>query len=155
MRHQKKGLKLKLIIRGICGIRAGIKGLSENIEVYSIVGRFLEHSRVFYFKNADDDLVYISSADWMPRNLERRVELMIPIDKPDLKEQIIQILEYNIKDNVNKRELKDMASTRVTLPKSKKKQFNCHDEFIALSSEKTKLDEIQSKETLSTLKTLT
>jgi polyphosphate kinase len=150
-----KGVKIKLIVRGICGVKAGVKGLSENIEVHSIVGRFLEHSRIFYFKNAGEELVFISSADWMPRNLERRVELMIPIDKPDLKKQLIQVLDYNLKDNLNKRILNNSSFETAELPKAKKKQFNCHEEFIKLSNEKTKMDEMQSKETLSTLKTFT
>ena len=74
------GVKIDLIVRGICVLRPGLKGISENIHVRSIVGRFLEHSRILYFRNGGKDDVFISSADWMPRNLNNRVELMIPVE---------------------------------------------------------------------------
>jgi polyphosphate kinase len=79
-----------LIVRGICILRPGVKGLSDNIRVRSTIGRFLEHSRIFYFRNGGDDMVYLSSADWMDRNFFRRVELAFPILNPRLKKRVIQ-----------------------------------------------------------------
>jgi len=84
------GVKVDLIVRGICILRPGVKGLSDNIRVRSTIGRFLEHSRIFYFRNGGDDMVYLSSADWMDRNFFRRVELAFPILNPRLKKRVIQ-----------------------------------------------------------------
>ena len=94
------GVKIELIVRGICCLRAGVPGLSENIAVRSIVGNFLEHSRIFYFLNDGSPEVYMGSADWMPRNLDRRVEIMFPVEDERLKEQVIHILEVELEDNV-------------------------------------------------------
>ncbi len=141
----KAGVKITLIIRGICCLRAGVKGLSENIRVVSIVGSFLEHSRIFYFRNAGDEMVYMSSADWMPRNLFKRVELMIPIEKDDLKKQAINILKYNVDDNVKARKLLDKKYTHVETPKSKKKIFNAQDAFIKDRKKMDKKQELVSK----------
>jgi polyphosphate kinase len=93
------GVKIDLIIRGICCLRPGIEGLSENIRVKSIIGKYLEHSRVFYFKNNEPNL-FISSADCMPRNLERRLELMTPIYEKSLQEKLFEMLQLQIADNV-------------------------------------------------------
>ena len=73
------GVRIRLNVRGICCLRPGVKGVSETIEVVSIVDRFLEHSRIFHFRNGGDEEVYLSSADWMPRNLDRRIELLFPV----------------------------------------------------------------------------
>lgn len=99
----KAGVKVKMIVRGICCIMPGIPGLSENIEVISIVDRFLEHSRVFVFHNDGDEKIYISSADWMYRNLSRRIETAFPIYNEALKEEIKDILELQLTDNVKAR----------------------------------------------------
>ncbi|MUP49528.1 polyphosphate kinase 1 [Veillonellaceae bacterium M1-70] len=93
------GVTIQLIIRGICVLRPGVKGISENIEVRSIVGRFLEHSRMFYFYNNGKEDVFISSADWMPRNLNERVELMVPIEYAPHKKRIKDILSLYLRDN--------------------------------------------------------
>jgi len=93
------GVKITLIVRGICSLRPGIDGLSENIEVRSIIGRFLEHTRVFYFLNGDNPLVYLSSADWMGRNFFNRVETCFPIEDKKIKKRVIKDLNYYIEDN--------------------------------------------------------
>lgn len=94
------GVKIELIIRGICGLKVGIPGISDNISVRSIVGNFLEHSRIFYFYNNGQEDVYMGSADWMPRNLDRRVEITFPVENPDLKQRVIHILTTELEDNV-------------------------------------------------------
>ncbi|MBQ7775577.1 MAG: RNA degradosome polyphosphate kinase [Lachnospiraceae bacterium] len=94
------GVKIDLIVRGICCLKVGIPGVSENITVRSIVGNFLEHSRIFYFENDENYEIYCGSADWMPRNLERRVEILFPIERQELKEKVLQILQYQLQDNL-------------------------------------------------------
>ncbi|GAB2722914.1 polyphosphate kinase 1 [Paenibacillus thermoaerophilus] len=100
------GVRIDLIVRGVCCLRPGVPGLSENITVRSIVDRFLEHSRLFYFANGGRPEVYLSSADWMTRNLTRRIELMCPISDPELRTIATQILNVSLRDNVKARELK-------------------------------------------------
>ena len=95
------GVIVRLIVRGICVLRPGVTGLSENISVHSIVGRFLEHSRLFYFYNDGAEDAFISSADWMPRNLNERIELLVPVEYGPHKERIKEILRLNYEDNVN------------------------------------------------------
>jgi polyphosphate kinase len=98
------GVRIRLLIRGVCSLRAQVPGVSENIVVRSLVGRFLEHSRIFRFENAGQPAIYLASADWMPRNFFRRVETCFPIEEQDLKAQIDQMLEYYWQDNVKARE---------------------------------------------------
>ncbi|HIK29360.1 MAG: polyphosphate kinase 1 [Oscillatoriaceae bacterium SKW80] len=93
------GVRIDLIVRGICCLRPGIPGVSENIKVISIVGRFLEHSRIFYFHNRGQEEVYIGSADWMPRNLNRRVEALVPIEEPAISKDLQEILGILLSDN--------------------------------------------------------
>lgn len=94
------GVKIDLIVRGICCLKVGIPGVSENITVRSIVGNFLEHSRIFYFHNGGDTEIYMGSADWMPRNLDRRVEIIFPVIEEELKKKAYHILEVELMDNV-------------------------------------------------------
>ena len=94
------GVKIQLIVRGICSLKAGVPGLSENITVHSIVGNFLEHARIFYFENDNSPELYMGSADWMPRNLDRRVEIMFPVKDETLVEQILHVLKVQFQDNV-------------------------------------------------------
>ena len=91
---------LNLLVRGICCLRTGIPGISENIHVRSIVGEFLEHSRIFYFKNNGIDEIYMGSADWMPRNLDRRVEIVFPVEDERIKKEILHVLDLEFRDNV-------------------------------------------------------
>ena len=94
------GVKIELIIRGICCLKTGIPGISENITVKSIVGNFLEHSRIFYFYNNGWENVFMGSADWMPRNLDRRVEIMFPVEEETCKKEVMHILDIQLQDNV-------------------------------------------------------
>jgi len=93
------GVKIDLIIRGICCIRPQVAGLSENIRAMSVIGRFLEHSRIFYFSNGGQEQIFIGSADWMPRNLDTRVEVITPIEAPNLLRELKQILDITLADN--------------------------------------------------------
>ncbi|MEM7761156.1 MAG: polyphosphate kinase 1 [Cyanobacteria bacterium P01_A01_bin.40] len=93
------GVQIDLIVRGICCLRPGLSGISEHIRVISIVGRYLEHSRIFYFHNDDKSEIYLGSADWMPRNLDRRVEAVTPVEDPNLIYQLHEILEVMLSDN--------------------------------------------------------
>lgn len=99
------GVKIKLIIRGMCCLIPGVEGFSENIEAFSIIDRFLEHARVWIFGNDGNDLVYLSSADLMPRNLDHRVEVGFPILDPDIKSEIIDIINIQLMDNTKAREI--------------------------------------------------
>lgn len=103
------GVEIDLIVRGVCALRPGVKGLSSTIKVRSLVGRFLEHSRIFYFANGggDDEEVYIGSADWMSRNLDRRVEIVVPVLDPEIKLYLKEeVLDNYLRDNVNARMLR-------------------------------------------------
>jgi len=93
------GVQIDLIVRGICCLRPGIPGVSERIRVISIVGRFLEHSRVYYFENGGDNEVYFGSPDWMPRNFDRRVEAITPVDEPLFRKRLRSLLEVFLADN--------------------------------------------------------
>ncbi|MCG8306065.1 MAG: polyphosphate kinase 1 [Cytophagales bacterium] len=128
------GVPIKLIIRGICSLRPGRKGLSENIEVYSIVGEYLEHSRIYYFHNGGEPKIYGGSADVMVRSFDRRIESLFMVVDPLLKKQVMTILKYNLKDNVNTYIMKEDGTYE---PKSAgdEKVFNVHKEFFKLTRE--------------------
>ncbi|RDI70349.1 polyphosphate kinase 1 [Halopelagius longus] len=98
-RASMAGVDIDLVVRGICRLRPGLEGISENITVHSIVDRFLEHSRIYYFENAGDPEWYLGSADWMTRNLDNRVEAVAPVEDPDLREQLRFVLELAMSDN--------------------------------------------------------
>jgi polyphosphate kinase len=111
----RSGVRIRLNVRGVCVLRPGIPHLSDTIEVVSIVDRFLEHARVYYFLNGGEDQVYLASADWMTRNLDRRVELMFPIEQADHKASVLHVLRSTFRDNVKARALgPDGTYTRVT-----------------------------------------
>lgn len=103
----QQGVRIDLIVRGVCCLRPGVPGLSENIRVISIVDRFLEHARIFYFRNGGTEEVYLSSADWMTRNLTRRIELMCPVLEPSNQQALISMLNLKLRDNVKARELQN------------------------------------------------
>ena len=121
------GVKIDLIVRGICCLRPGVPGVSDNIRVISIVGRFLEHSRIFCFSRSDKPLVYLSSADWMQRNFFSRVETMFPVDDPDLRDRIInEILGAALADNVNAWELRSDGTWKRRTPPTPAQAVDSH-----------------------------
>ncbi|HEX5104327.1 MAG TPA: RNA degradosome polyphosphate kinase, partial [Pirellulaceae bacterium] len=115
------GVPVRLNVRGVCCLRPGVAGLSENISVVSIVDRYLEHARILHFHHGGDGLVFLSSADWMPRNLDRRIELLVPVEDPPLKSRLINILEAYFDDNVKARHLQADGSYARGKGKGRKK----------------------------------
>lgn len=128
------GVKIHLIVRGICCLRTDIPGISDNIEVHSIVGRLLEHSRIYYFYNNGNQDVYLSSADMMKRNLNRRVETLFPILQPDLKERVLHIYDIMWNDNVKTRVLHNDVYSM--FDRRGKKALNSQEYFIHQAQEK-------------------
>lgn len=139
------GVKITLIVRGICCLVPNVSGVSENIEVRSIVGQLLEHSRIFIFENGGDKKIYMGSADWMPRNLDKRVELVFPIEDPQLIERSFGIIDTMLRDTVNTR-IQNSDTTYVLVDRRGKKAHNCQREFAnmakkALNSKKSIVQE--------------
>ena len=130
-RASQAGVKIDLIVRGICVLRPGIEGLSENIRIRSVVGRFLEHSRIFYFHNAGKEEIYTGSADWMHRNLDRRVEAVVPIKDEAIRRYIKkEILDQYLLDTVNATLLKPDGSYEKIHAESKKAEFDSQMYFV-------------------------
>ena len=130
---------IDLVVRGICCLRPKIPGLSENIRVISIVGRFLEHSRIFHFENAGQPKVFLSSADWMPRNFYRRIELAFPVENPTLRDQIInEVLPSFLHDRVKARELQPDGTYRRLKPEGSEPRAQAQWHFREVSRERAK-----------------
>ncbi len=128
---------IDLIVRGICSLRPKIPGLSENIRVISIVGRFLEHSRIYYFENAGQPEVYLSSADWMPRNFFRRVEVAFPVETPALRDQVInEVIPRFLNDRVKARELQPDGTYRRLKPEGSEARLQAQWQFREVSRER-------------------
>ena len=126
-RAGQAGVKVRLNVRGICCLRPGVKGLSENVEVISIVDRFLEHARIFYFRNGGHEEIYLSSADWMVRNLDKRIELMFPVEDADCKRKVIDTLRTFFADNVRGRRLTSDGSYRRPAAPEGHRRVRCQD----------------------------
>lgn len=133
-RASQAGVKIRLLIRGTCCLRPGISGVSDNIEVRSIVGRFLEHSRILRFENGGSPEIFLSSADWMPRNLFRRVEISFPLLHPGVQAHVEEILEWFWKDNVKARVM-DQEGNYHPLP-CNKERFNAQQAFLEDAQER-------------------
>jgi polyphosphate kinase len=142
------GVKIDLIVRGICALRPGVRGVSDNITVRSIVGRFLEHSRIYYFANGGEEEIYLGSADWMPRNLYERVEVLFPVKDEFLRQRVRQeILESYLADNVKSRILqKDGTYIRAWRAQGRRKPpalgFNAQEFLIGLAEGKAVLESL-------------
>ena len=130
-RASQAGVKIDLVIRGVCGLRPGVPDVSETIRVTSIVGRFLEHSRIFYFRNGGQDELFLGSADLMTRNLDGRVEVLFPIKNQSLKDLLIQnALHVHLRDNVKARRLTSTGTYKRLTPKSEEDAFDSQDWFL-------------------------
>jgi polyphosphate kinase len=141
------GVKIDLIIRGICCLKTGIPGISENIHVRSIVGNFLEHSRIFYFYNDGFEDVYMGSADWMPRNLDKRVEITFPVEDEGLKEEVIAILKLQLEDTLKAHILQPNGREYAKQDLRGQKKIAAQDEFCrqALESREREKKEYKSR----------
>jgi polyphosphate kinase len=137
-RASQAGVRIDLVCRGICALRPQVPGVSENIHVMSIVDRFLEHSRIFYFGNNGDPQVYIGSADWMDRNLSRRVEVVFPIEPPELKQRLIrEILAISLADNVKACELLPDGSYQRITPGPGQPALRSQERFLEMAAQQT------------------
>ena len=125
------GVNIDLIIRGMCCIRPKVKGLSDRIRVISVIGRFLEHSRIFYFSNGGEEQIYIGSADWMPRNLDARVEVITPVEDPSLVKELKQILEIVLADNRQAWDLKSDGTYTQRVPKDDEPEMSSQKHFMS------------------------
>ena len=134
------GVKIDLIVRGICCIKVGVPKVSENIQVRSIVGNFLEHSRIFYFYNNGMEEVYMGSADWMPRNLDKRVELLFPVEKEELKQEILHILQVQLSDNQKARILQSDGTFK--RKKSRAHKLSAQEYFCQEAKKRAKTKDI-------------
>ena len=144
-RASQAGVRIDIVCRGICALRPGLPGISDNIHVTSIVDRFLEHSRIFYFENGGDPQVYAGSADWMDRNLSRRVEVVFPVEKPDLKQRLIEMLNIYLADNVKARELLPDGSYRRVPTRPEEARVRSQEKFLEMAGQNAArlLSEIQ------------
>jgi polyphosphate kinase len=124
------GVRIKLIVRGVCCLKPGIPEVSENIEVRSVIGRFLEHSRIFYFQNGGDEEFYISSADWMTRNIHKRVELLTPIHSKRIQKKLSNLLDLYWKDNSKSWILQSDGTYVKNKPKAREHKFGVQEYLL-------------------------
>ncbi len=147
-RASMAGVKIELIVRGICCLKTGIPTVSDNITVRSIVGRFLEHSRIYYFENNGTPKIYLASADWMNRNLDRRVEVAFPVENENLKKKVMDIIDITLKDNIKAKIQQPDGSYKPVDKRGAKELLSSQMEFYRLAKEeyvdfkKSKEDEI-------------
>jgi polyphosphate kinase len=137
-RASQSGVPVKLIIRGICCLRPGRIGLSENIEVLSLVGDFLEHSRIYHFHNNGQTRTYAGSADMMVRSFDKRLESLFRIQDPFLEKQLMNIISFNLKDNVNAYIMQEDGNYLPKVPNEGEEEFNVHKEFFNLNADNIK-----------------
>jgi len=139
------GVQIQLIVRGMSCVKPGVKGLSENITLISIIDRFLEHSRIFYFLNSGDEDIFVASADWMERNFDRRIEILFPIEDKEIKNEILTILKICLSDNEKARELHSDGSYKKRFTKSNEKKIRSQLDLYQyfLERNKRKEDEIK------------
>jgi polyphosphate kinase len=138
-RASMAGVKIDLIVRGICCLRPNLEGVSENIRVVSIVGRFLEHSRVFYFRNGGNDEIYLGSADLMPRNINRRVEVLFPLEDASLVRYLRdEVLAEYLMDNVKARDMRSDGTYERVSPGQKENPLNIQSYLLNECQERTK-----------------
>jgi len=136
-RASEAGVQVDLIVRGICSLNPGMRGISDRIQVRSIVGRFLEHSRIYYFQNGGEDEIYLGSADWMPRNLHERVEVVFPLRDAMLRDRVKnEILAAYLADNVKARILQRGGSYVRAAGKNKTAPFSAQDFLIDVAEGK-------------------
>ncbi|MFO0735510.1 MAG: polyphosphate kinase 1 [Labilithrix sp.] len=138
-RASQAGVPISLLIRGICCLRPNVPGVSDNIEVRAIIDRYLEHGRIFHFSNAGKDEVYIASADWMPRNFHRRVEVMVPIEDPAIRARLIDILGVSFSDNVKAWTLEPNGTYTRTQAKPGAPIVRSQQRFVELTRDKVKI----------------
>jgi polyphosphate kinase len=145
-RASQAGVKIELLVRGICCLRPGVEGVSDNIRVVSVVDRFLEHSRISYFHNGGKDEVYLSSADWMPRNFVRRVELMFPVEDPAIKARLRdEILAIMMSDNVKTRALQSDGSYVKVQPADGEEPLRSQIKFLELARARAEQQSVEPR----------
>lgn len=146
-RASQAGVRILLNVRGVCQLVPGRPGLSESIRVVSIIGRYLEHARIYYFRNGGADDLYLASADWMPRNLLRRVELMVPLLSPEIRDRVYETLMASFMDNVKARELDKQGQWQRLAAAEGLERFSSQDNFYAQAEKRLSL---QRQQTLGT-----
>ncbi len=146
-RASRAGVKIELNVRGICCLRPGLAGISDHIKVVSIVDRFLEHSRIIYFRHGGEPRVFISSADWMPRNLDRRIELLVPVEDRAAQLRLQAMLKTCMKDNVKGRVLGEDCTYQRKLPSRKSRQLRSQEVFYKEASQRAAEQEASTRST--------
>ncbi|MDR1618024.1 MAG: polyphosphate kinase 1, partial [Treponema sp.] len=138
-RASQAGVQVLLCIRGICTLVPGVPGLSENIQVTGIIDRYLEHSRIYYFSNGGAEELYIASADWMPRNLERRVELMYPVEDEKIRAELVEVLNGYFRDNCQSFRLDSAGDWTRSVPAEGEKPFRIQEELLARTARRSEV----------------